>query len=62
SHARWAPAYALRNAEAAGNVRTTSPTAPSRISRTRSAAGGRDSAFAHGEMVTASLALGVGRR
>ena len=32
-----APAYAARNAETAGNVRTTSPTAPSRTTSTRSA-------------------------
>jgi len=40
-----APAKAARRALAAGSVRTTSPTAPRRITRTRSASGGRGRAF-----------------
>src|SRR5262245_8993368 len=62
SQARCAPGHAARRQEAAGSVRATSPTAPSRTIRMRSASGGLASGFRQTAMAHLVPGRAVGYR
>src|SRR5262245_14713002 len=62
SQARCAPGHAARRQEAAGSVRATSPTAPRRTIRMRSASGGLASGFRQTAMADLVPGRAVGYR